>query len=203
MKKKIIIVTGDPVSINSEIIFKCWRKLNNSIKNKIYFISNKKLLESQFKKLKYSINVETVTKHNKRIQINAGPVDYSHRADLYFYLGKYREALSDINKAIILQDDYSMKMYDLEMRSKIKYMLGDYNGAIKDLEDHNRYFSSRNYSCGIYDYYWFAVYFLAIEDYSNASNYLNRIRSYPNNDSNCGNTIKMKSKAQVLRDYLN
>ena len=67
MKKKIIIVTGDPVSINSEIIFKCWRKLNNSIKNKIYFISNKKLLESQFKKLKYSINVETVKSINQQV----------------------------------------------------------------------------------------------------------------------------------------
>jgi len=32
--KKILIVAGDPNSINSEIIFKSWRKLNNSIKKK-------------------------------------------------------------------------------------------------------------------------------------------------------------------------
>ena len=28
MKKKIILVFGDPNSINSEIIFKSWKKLN-------------------------------------------------------------------------------------------------------------------------------------------------------------------------------
>ena len=31
MKKKIIIVGGDPNSINSEIISKCWKKLNKSL----------------------------------------------------------------------------------------------------------------------------------------------------------------------------
>ena len=30
--KKIILVTGDPNSINSEIIFKCWKNLSNKIK---------------------------------------------------------------------------------------------------------------------------------------------------------------------------
>ena len=33
-EKKIIIISGDPNSINSEIIFKCWKKLNNSEKKK-------------------------------------------------------------------------------------------------------------------------------------------------------------------------
>ena len=39
MNKKIIIITGDPRSINSEIIYKCWKKLDVNLK-KIYFISN-------------------------------------------------------------------------------------------------------------------------------------------------------------------
>ena len=30
-KKKIIIVSGDPNSVNSEIIAKCWKKLNRSL----------------------------------------------------------------------------------------------------------------------------------------------------------------------------
>ena len=34
MKKKILIVGGDPNSINSEIIFKSWNRINNSIKKK-------------------------------------------------------------------------------------------------------------------------------------------------------------------------
>ena len=49
MKKKIIIVSGDPNSINSEIIFKSWKKLNSSIKRKIYLISNFDLLTKQKK----------------------------------------------------------------------------------------------------------------------------------------------------------
>ena len=60
MKKKIIIISGDPNSINSEIIFKCWKKLNNSERKKIYIISNKSLLEKQFKLLKYNIKIQEV-----------------------------------------------------------------------------------------------------------------------------------------------
>ena len=41
MKKKIILVSGDPNSINSEIIFKSWKKLSK--KNKKKFIFNIKL----------------------------------------------------------------------------------------------------------------------------------------------------------------
>ncbi len=57
MNNKIIIVSGDPNSINSEIIYKAWRKLNSKIKKKIYFIGNYNLIKSQFKKLNYNIKV--------------------------------------------------------------------------------------------------------------------------------------------------
>ena len=50
MKKKILLVTGDPNSINSEIIFKTWKKINKSLKKRIYLISNYDLLFKQFKK---------------------------------------------------------------------------------------------------------------------------------------------------------
>ena len=65
MKKKIIILAGDPNSINSEIIYKSWKKLNNSIKKRIYIISNYSLLQSQFKKLNYRIKLEKVRKFNE------------------------------------------------------------------------------------------------------------------------------------------
>lgn len=55
--KKILIVSGDPNSINSEIIYKSWIKLPKSIKKKIYIISNYNLLKEQFKILNYSINI--------------------------------------------------------------------------------------------------------------------------------------------------
>ena len=55
MKKKIILVFGDPNSINSEIIFKSWNKLNDPLKKRIYLIGSYDLILSQFKKLNYKI----------------------------------------------------------------------------------------------------------------------------------------------------
>ena len=50
MSNKIIIIGGDPNSINSEIIFKSWVKLNNQLKKKIYLIGNYVLFRKQFLK---------------------------------------------------------------------------------------------------------------------------------------------------------
>ncbi len=58
MKKKILILSGDPNSINSEIIFKIWKKINNNLKKRIYIISNYKLLKSQFEKLGLKCKLE-------------------------------------------------------------------------------------------------------------------------------------------------
>jgi len=74
MKKKIILVLGDPNSINSEIIFKSWKKINSSLKKRIYIISNYDLVLSQFKKLNYSLNCILVKdiyekQNNKQLKI--------------------------------------------------------------------------------------------------------------------------------------
>ena len=45
---KIVLISGDPNSINSEIIYKTWKKLNKSLRRKIYIISNYDLLKKQF-----------------------------------------------------------------------------------------------------------------------------------------------------------
>ncbi len=57
MKKKIIIVAGDPHSINTEIIYKVWKKIDNKIKKKIFLIANFKLIKAQFKKLNSKIHL--------------------------------------------------------------------------------------------------------------------------------------------------
>ena len=68
---KIILISGDPNSINSEIIYKTWKNLNKSLRKKIYIISNFELLKKQFSNLKYSIkinqinNIHEKTKHNE------------------------------------------------------------------------------------------------------------------------------------------
>ena len=60
MKKKIIIITGEPISINTEIIYKSWKKINKNLKKKIYFISNFRLLNDQFNYLKYNVKIKKV-----------------------------------------------------------------------------------------------------------------------------------------------
>ncbi len=60
MKKKIILVSGDPNSINSEIIWKSWKKLSNNVKKKLFLVSSYKLLKDQFRRLDYKINIERV-----------------------------------------------------------------------------------------------------------------------------------------------
>ena len=62
--KKIVIVGGDPNSINSEIIYKCWKTLSKKIKKRIFLISNYQLISEQLKKLKYSIKLTKVKSIN-------------------------------------------------------------------------------------------------------------------------------------------
>lgn len=64
MDKKILIFSGDPNSINSEIIFKCWKNINSITKKRIYVISNHELIKSQFKKLGYFSKIENVKNIN-------------------------------------------------------------------------------------------------------------------------------------------
>ena len=60
MKKRIILVGGDPNSINSEIIYKSWIKISNQVKKRIVIISNYKLLKDQFKKLNLKIKLSKI-----------------------------------------------------------------------------------------------------------------------------------------------
>ena len=67
MKNKIILTSGDPNSVNSEIIYKTWRKLNKSLRKRIFVVSNTKLLSHQFKRLKYSTKIVSVKDLNQKI----------------------------------------------------------------------------------------------------------------------------------------
>ncbi len=60
MNNKILIVTADPNSINSEIISKMWKKISNSNKKKTYLIGNYSLIYHQFKKLKIKQKITQV-----------------------------------------------------------------------------------------------------------------------------------------------
>ena len=68
--KKILIISGDPNSINSEIIFKSFIKLKKNLRKKIIFISNYNLIKDQFKKLKYNLNINKINNLNEKIDTN-------------------------------------------------------------------------------------------------------------------------------------
>ena len=70
MTKKIIILSADPKSINSEIIYKSWNKLKKTTKEKICVITNYNLLQSQFKLLKYKVNLKILNSLNDSIDFN-------------------------------------------------------------------------------------------------------------------------------------
>ena len=70
MKDKILILSGDPNSINSEIICKSWKKLNNFLKQKIYLISNYDLFKKQIKKLNFKIKLVKVDNIDQKVNEN-------------------------------------------------------------------------------------------------------------------------------------
>ena len=69
MRKKIILVTGDPNSINSELIYKSWKKLTNNTKSDLFLISNFDLLSAQFRKLNYNISLKRVDNISSHFKI--------------------------------------------------------------------------------------------------------------------------------------
>ena len=69
--KKIIIIGGDPNSINSEIILKSWKRINKSLKKRIYLISNFKLIKEQSQKLKLKTKIIKVANVNEKSNDNA------------------------------------------------------------------------------------------------------------------------------------
>ena len=106
MDKKILLFGGDPNSINSEIIFKSWKILNNKIKRKIYIIANYRLIKDQFKKLKYNtkiLNVRSINDLPKSNNIKILNIDIDYKKP--FEISR-KENSKFIGKALI----YSHKL---------------------------------------------------------------------------------------------
>ncbi len=83
MNKKIIIICGDPNSINSEIIYKTLKKLGKSLRKKITLIGNYNLINSQFNKLKKKnilVKVKTLNTftHLNKIKIINIPLKFKN-----------------------------------------------------------------------------------------------------------------------------
>ena len=68
--KKIIIISGDPNSINSEIIYKSLKSLNKSLKKRVILISNRLMLEKQLIRLKYTLKLQEIKDISENIESN-------------------------------------------------------------------------------------------------------------------------------------
>ena len=60
MKNKIILIAGDPNSINSEIIFKSFKKLSKLLKDRIYLIGSYDLIYQQLRKLNFNLKLQKI-----------------------------------------------------------------------------------------------------------------------------------------------
>ncbi len=81
MKNMILVVCGDPNSINSEIIFKVWKKLSSKIRKKIIFVGNYNLIKSQFKKLNFNLKIlkiKDIKDKNNKFKIIDIPLNFKN-----------------------------------------------------------------------------------------------------------------------------
>ena len=62
--KKIILIASDPNSINTEIIYKTWKKISTKEKKLIYVIGNIDLINKQFKRMKVNLPILKVDRLN-------------------------------------------------------------------------------------------------------------------------------------------
>ena len=121
MNNKIIIVSGDPNSINSEIIFKSWKKLNKKEKKNILVIANYDLMVAQFKKLNFAAKltkIKNLNEDTKSNKINIINVDINFKNPF-----KVNEKIA--SKFVIKSLNLA---HDLAVKKKIK---GVINCAIK------------------------------------------------------------------------
>ena len=67
MNNKIIIIGGDPNSINSEIIYKTWIKIDKKIRKNLYLVANYELLKKQYKILNYKIKLQKIDDVDEKV----------------------------------------------------------------------------------------------------------------------------------------
>ena len=84
MTKPIAIIAGEPNSISSEIIFKCWKLKKKYIHKPLFIIGSVQLLNLQMKQLKYKIKIKKINEHFKihdlnKIELPVYDIDYTQK----------------------------------------------------------------------------------------------------------------------------
>ena len=122
MKKSIAIIAGEPNSISSEIIFKCWKLRKQFVHNPLFVIGSIDLLNLQKKKLNYKIKLKKINSNFKTndLKNNELPV-----YDIEYQQKKAFEKIS--NKS----NKYILKCFNVAINlAKRKKILGFVNCPI-------------------------------------------------------------------------
>ena len=110
--KKILLISGDPNSINSELIYKSLKKLSKN-KKKIYLISNFKLLKSQLKKLNLKLNISIVKNIDQEVKNrNIKLIDIKLKFKEPFRVNQ-KEASKFVIKSLNLANDIALNNSDV------------------------------------------------------------------------------------------
>ena len=111
--KKILLISGDPNSINSELIYKSLKKLSKNKKKKIYLISNFKLLKSQLKKLNIKLNISIVKNIDQEVKNrNIKLIDIKLKFKEPFRVNQ-KEASKFVIKSLNLANDIALNNSDV------------------------------------------------------------------------------------------
>ena len=111
--KKILLISGDPNSINSELIYKSLKKLSKNKKKKIYLISNFKLLKSQLKKLNLKLNISIVKNIDQEVKNqNIKLIDIKLKFKEPFRVNQ-KEASKFVIKSLNLANDIALNNSDV------------------------------------------------------------------------------------------
>ena len=108
MKKIIGIISGDPDSINSEIIAKAWKKKNNFGNLNIIIIGNFTLLKKQFLRMRYKIGLKKINEITNQ--------DLKKNLHIYNVALKFKNPfkISEQNKKKYIKDSFktALKLID-------------------------------------------------------------------------------------------
>ncbi len=111
MKKSIAIVAGEPNSISSEIIFKCWKLRKKFLHKPIFVIGSIDLLNLQKKKLNYKIKLRKINDDLK--------MDSLKKNELPVYDIKYQQK-KPFEKISSKSNEYILKSFNFAIKLAIK-----------------------------------------------------------------------------------
>ena len=111
--KKIILISGDPNSINSELIYKSLKKIDKKVKKKIYLITNFKLIKSQLRKLKFNLKFSIVNNIDEEIKNDSIKIINIQLRYKYPFNVSVKEASNFVLKSLNLAHDIASNRSDV------------------------------------------------------------------------------------------